>query len=156
MIRDRFTLERKVVNWDTEYLEGQIRSLAASTNYQGDLSITFPVTYSKVVVSVGNDPKSFMADIYKLIEKAVTATTRYGMVQSIWPYATSAPDSVDNGERVCAVQNERAWWRAWQMAIRNGILAKKIGHVTVEDRMEAAIGYRAPERKKGKFGVVDR
>lgn len=49
-------LERKVINWDTSYINEQIHALIASTGYRGTVEVTFPITYSKVVVRKGKSP----------------------------------------------------------------------------------------------------
>lgn len=139
-----FTLERQVFNWDTEYLEGQIRNIVASTKYRGTLSVTFTIQYAKVVVM----KTTTMAWIQSLVR--LGKDRKYEAVQSIWPYADLAPGS--NGRR-CAVQTEQDWCREWTLPLRNSILAKKRGWVTTEDRIEAAMGLRIPEPRR-EWGAV--
>lgn len=142
---NRFTLERKVTNWDIEYLEGRIRSLVASTRYTGTLTVDFPITYCKVVVRKGKDDSSSSGFLGKLIpsknKKPELDIKRYDIVQSVWPYAT-----VLRGSKTVdyAKLSEQDWWEVWEFPIRNSILAKKRGWVTVEDRMEAAMGLDLP------------
>ncbi len=45
-----FVLERQVVNADLAWLEGQVRSLVATTDYRGVVAVSFPVTHARVVV----------------------------------------------------------------------------------------------------------
>jgi hypothetical protein len=45
-----FTLKRAISNHDTRKLETLIRSLIASTNYRGQVSVDFPVTHKRVTV----------------------------------------------------------------------------------------------------------
>jgi hypothetical protein len=42
----------------------------------------------------------------------------------------------------------QAWWREWNVAIRNGVLSKKNGWVTAEEWIEAKMGVREKERSK--------
>ncbi|KAF2153676.1 hypothetical protein K461DRAFT_292393 [Myriangium duriaei CBS 260.36] len=46
-----FSIQRHVTNWDTEFLHDQIVSQIRSLKFVGQVSVTFPVTHSKVVVS---------------------------------------------------------------------------------------------------------
>lgn len=129
-------------------MEGRIRSLVASTRYNGTLTVEFPVTYSKVVVRKGKDESSSGGFLGKLItvknKKADLNIKRYDVLQSVWPYAT-AP--AGGKTRDCAKLSEQDWWDVWKLPIRNSILAKKRGWVTAEDRMEAAMGLDLPVRK---------
>lgn len=67
----------------------------------------------------------------------------YHPIQAIWPYASSSPAVVSPSKSnppfstravpQYAVQSEQDWWNVWTEPIRNGVLAKKRGWVTVED-----------------------
>ena len=67
----------------------------------------------------------------------------YCPVQAIWPYASSFSAAAStsqsnslfstNAGYQYAVQSEQDWWTVWREPIRNGVLAKKQGWVTVED-----------------------
>ena len=45
-----FTLNRRILHHESAALEALITSLVRSTNYRGDLRVTFPVTQSRVTV----------------------------------------------------------------------------------------------------------
>lgn len=59
----------------------------------------------------------------------------------IWPYALSlvAP---------ATVQSEQDWWSVCKVPIRNGILARRDGWVTMADWKEVAMGVTFPEPEK--------
>lgn len=129
-------------------MEGHIRSLVASTPYTGTLTVDFPIAHSKVVVRKGKDESSGSGFLGKLIlgnnKKPDLNIKRYDVVQSVWPYATAPPEGKT---RECAKLSEQGWWEVWKLPIRNSILAKKRGWVTVEDRMEAAMVLDLPVKK---------
>jgi hypothetical protein len=64
-------------------------------------------------------------------------------VQAIWPNASSFSAAAStsqsnslfstNARYQHAVQSEQDWWTVWKEPIRNGVLAKRQGWVTVED-----------------------
>ncbi|KAG4443310.1 hypothetical protein IFR05_001254 [Cadophora sp. M221] len=141
----RFVLERTVINWDTSYLEGRLLSLISSTSYRGHVTISFPLTHSRVVVHSPDKVNRFFSDVTKLF----TGTKKYEVVKSVWPYADVA--RVENGGggagRRCAVQEEEVWFADWRDAIRHAIVAKRKGWVTVEDRLEFLM-----EPKPGEVG----
>jgi hypothetical protein len=129
----RFTLQREVINWNTQLLDGRLRSLLASLRYHGRLSITFPITYSKVVVQT-NDT------FYSRLLSLVKDINRYEIVRSVWPYADVAGgDAQHSAERTCALQSETAWWDDWNELIACAILDKRKGWITLDDLMEYAM-----------------
>jgi hypothetical protein len=132
-----FTLERVVHNWDTDYLDGQIRALIAAINYQGHLSITFPISRSRVTVNAPLEVSSvrFTWPYTWWTSRTVLQPKKYEVVKSVWPYAKTAAQP-----REYAVQGEESWWSDWKFPIRHAILSKSTGWVSVEDRMEVAIG----------------
>jgi hypothetical protein len=150
-VEGRFTLEREVVNWNTEYIEGQIRSLIAATKYHGVVSVTFPVAHSKVVVQ--SPDKANRSCFFSMIS-FMYKTNRYEVLKAIWPYATSQPGSAasETMPRQCAVQSEESWWNDWKNAIRYAVLQKRKGWVTAEDRIEAAM-RPAYNSREWSFGV---
>lgn len=46
------------------------------------------------------------------------------------------------------MQSEQDWWASWKGVVRNAVLAKWHGHVTLEDCMNVAMGIEAPEPVK--------
>ena len=122
------------MNWNTDYLEGQIRSLIAALKYNGQVTVGFPVARSAVVVAVASSG-TFLSMLSLLLEKK-----KYEVVKSVWPYATTAPSDDLHVARQFAVQSEVQWWSEWKPAITHALLCRRVGWVSVEDRIEAAMG----------------
>jgi hypothetical protein len=131
----RFTLTRQLSNWNTSYIEGQIRSLIASTGYNKHITITFPVKYSKIVVYPprSNSFNSFFTTLVSpLLDKK-----RYEVVRAVWPYASLPPGPAANTNRVPVVQTEEMWWEEWRDVLRWAIVSKRSsGWVSVDDMLE--------------------
>ncbi|KAI0120382.1 hypothetical protein F4776DRAFT_251771 [Hypoxylon sp. NC0597] len=124
-----FTLERVVANLDTNWLEGQIRSLVASTDYKGQVTVQFPVTHCKVVIQNPSKHNKFFSSVTALF----SSKSKYEVVKAVWPFATAR-----NGEhdRRCVVQSEKTWWEEWRDPIKYAIATKRQGWVTNEDKLE--------------------
>lgn len=157
-----FILERTVANLDTNWLEGQIRTLIASLGYKGDVSVTFPITHARVIIQSPDRVNKFFTNLTTFF---AGGKRRYGVVKVVWPFAscgraelleegrvdgsTSNNNHNNNNNnntratasgmmrRVCAVQSEDQWWREWSQPIRFAIAAKRTGWVTIEDKLEA-------------------
>ena len=125
-----FTLERVVANLDYGWLEGQIRSLVASTGYKGVVTVTFPVTHARVVVQNPDRVNKFLTSVTSLF----TGRNRYEVVKAVWPFATH-PNG--NPDRRCVVQSEQTWWNEWKDPIKYAIATRRQGWVTNEDKLEA-------------------
>ncbi|OTA69519.1 hypothetical protein K449DRAFT_384463 [Hypoxylon sp. EC38] len=124
-----FTLERVVANLDTNWIEGQIRSLVASTDYKGQVTVQFPVTHAKVVIQNPDKHNKFFTSVTALF----SSKSKYEVVKAVWPFATGR-----NGEhgRRCVVQSEKTWWEEWRDPIKYAIATKRQGWVTNEDKLE--------------------
>ncbi|KAF7171063.1 hypothetical protein CNMCM5623_003530 [Aspergillus felis] len=147
-----FTLKRRVVNFDQEKLDGLIRTAVASTRYQGVVEVSFPLTFAEVVVRHGAEPKASFKDLFFWSMEPPPKkdpTKRYECIEVIWPFA-NVPSN-ETGRR-CAVQDEQDWWTSWKDVVRNAVLARRTGYVTLEDRMDVAMGVIAPEPDKN-WGV---
>ncbi|KAK3318391.1 hypothetical protein B0H66DRAFT_557084 [Apodospora peruviana] len=125
-----FMLERVVANLDVNWLEGQIRSMIASTAYKGVVTVTFPVTHAKVVVQNPDRVNKFFTSVTTLF----SGKNKYEVVKAVWPFATHK--SGEPGRR-CVVQSEETWWREWRDPIKHAIATKRQGWVTNEDKLEA-------------------
>ncbi|KAK3324190.1 hypothetical protein B0T19DRAFT_402440 [Cercophora scortea] len=125
-----FTLVREMVNFDAEWVEGQVRKLVAETGYKGVVSVGFPVTHAKVVVQNPDRVNKFFTSVATLF----AGKRKYEVVKAVWPFATAR-----NGEagRRCAVVSEETWWRQWKDSVRFAIITGRQGWVTNEDRLEA-------------------
>lgn len=138
-----FTLERVVGNMDTNWLEGQIRSMVAAIEYKGVVSVTFPVTHSRIVIQNPDKVNKFFTSVSTLF----TGKSKYEVAKAVWPFATAK-----NGDpsRRCVVQSEKVWWEEWKDPIRYAISTKRHGWVTNEDKLECIM------ESKGKgFSIVD-
>ncbi|KAI1401168.1 hypothetical protein F4819DRAFT_336967 [Hypoxylon fuscum] len=124
-----FTLERVVANLDTNWLEGQIRSLVAATDYKGQVTVQFPVTHAKVIIQNPDKHNKFLTSVTSLF----SSKSKYEVVKAVWPFATGR-----NGEhgRRCIVQSEKTWWEEWRDPIKFAIATKRQGWVTNEDKLE--------------------
>jgi hypothetical protein len=125
-----FVLERVVANMDVDWLEGQIRSMIASTQYKGVVTVTFPVTHAKVVVQNPDRVNKFFTTVTSIF----SGKKRYEVVKAVWPFATAK--SGEPGRR-CLVQSEETWWKEWKDSIKYAIATKRQGWVTNEDKLEA-------------------
>jgi hypothetical protein len=127
-----FALDRVVANLDTEWIEGQVRSLVASLNYRGVVDVTFVVTHSRVLVQNPDRVNQFFTSVTSLF----SGKNKFEVVKAVWPFATTK-----NGEpgRRCVVQSEEIWWREWKGPIKYAISQKRNGWITVEDKLEAVM-----------------
>jgi len=125
-----FVLERQVANMDINWIEGQIRSMVATTNYKGVVSVSFPVSHAKIIVQSPDRVNKFITSVTTLF----SGKNAYEVVKAVWPFATHK-----NGElgRRCAVQSEETWWKEWKDPIRYAIATRRSGWVTNEDKLEA-------------------
>ncbi|KAK6081112.1 hypothetical protein SCUP234_02793 [Seiridium cupressi] len=138
-----FMLERVVANFDTNWLEGQIRSLVATTQYKGLVTVSFPVTHSRAIVQTPDRVNKFFTSVSTLF----TGKSKYEVVKAVWPFATAK-----NGEvgRRCLVQSEKTWWEEWKDPINYAVATQRQGWVTNEDKLECIM------ESKGKgLGIVD-
>ncbi|KAI1162443.1 hypothetical protein F5B18DRAFT_387233 [Nemania serpens] len=124
-----FTLERVVANFDHNWIEGQIRSLVAATNYKGLVTVQFPVTHAKVTIQNPDKVNKFFTSVAALF----SGKAKYEVVKAVWPFATAKNG---NRGRKCIVQSEKIWWEEWRDPIRYAISQKRTGWVTNEDKLE--------------------
>ncbi|KAI0176113.1 hypothetical protein GGR52DRAFT_346267 [Hypoxylon sp. FL1284] len=124
-----FALERVVANLDTNWIEGQVRSLVAATEYKGQVAVQFPVAHARVVVQNPERHGRFLASVTTLF----ASKSRYEVIKAVWPFATAR-----SGEpaRRCLVQSERTWWEEWRDPIKYAMATKRQGWVTNEDKLE--------------------
>ncbi|KAJ3563552.1 hypothetical protein NPX13_g8157 [Xylaria arbuscula] len=127
-----FTLERVVANLDHNWLEGQIRSMIASINYNGNVSVQFPVTHARATVQNPDKVNKFFTSVTTLF----SGKAKYEVVKAVWPFANAR-----NGEhgRKCIVQSEKVWWDEWRDPIKYAIIQKRQGWVTNEDKLECVM-----------------
>jgi len=124
-----FELERVVANLDTSWLEGQLRSLVAATDYKGVVTVQFPITHAKVIVQNPDKVNKFFTSVTTLF----AGKAKYEVVKAVWPFATAK--NGDSGRKVL-VQSEKTWWEEWKDPIRFAVLTKRHGWITNEDKLE--------------------
>ncbi|KAK2824776.1 hypothetical protein FQN49_007489, partial [Arthroderma sp. PD_2] len=146
-----FILTRDVINWNTQILEGRLRTLIASLRYQGRVTITFPSTHSRIVIPGPKTNNSFYTQIISLFKDP----KRYDMVRSIWPYANMAgSETSEDPRRVCAVESENDWWDEWKMVIATAILAGRQGWLSLDDLVEFSMNPVKEVKVNGQWGGV--
>jgi hypothetical protein len=132
-----FTLRRKVINHDTKKVEALIRSLIASTNYRGQVSVCFPVTHERVIVYSPSRINQWRMTTWIRWVFYLTflwifswlylffATARYEVVKVVFPYADASPEEALHGAvRRPTVMSEMAWYHLWERAMRRGVLGR--------------------------------
>ncbi|KIX00532.1 uncharacterized protein Z518_10672 [Rhinocladiella mackenziei CBS 650.93] len=146
-------LQRIVTNWDTSFLETSIRDLVVTARCKGCLEVTFPLHHSKLTIlkpgsaAISSKPVSWSC--FSHFAKSITPSSKLlgqgqstcSHFQTIWPYASSPPSSTIPisilpsllPPRQCAVQSETSWFNTWKEPIRNSIVAKRRGWITIED-----------------------
>jgi hypothetical protein len=173
-----FALERVISNHDTKKLESLLRSLIASTNYRGNVSVHFPITHESVTVySPSWVNKWRMATWVRWLFYLTflwifswpflfLSTARYEVAKVVYPYADLSPEEETRGvERRPTVMSEEAWVHLWENAIRRGVLGRmdcthfemgdeyRLATQAMMDRGETPFVARKPSRLAGFFGV---
>lgn len=145
----RFTVTRKVVNYDTDYLQGAIHGLANSLNYKGTLKVMFVHTHGRTVFRAPRPANlSFAASF-----KSAFAATKDVAVEAVWPYADRPVHEDDETaaaagqRRICVVRSERGWWQDWKGVVRDAMLTKKTGRLGMDDYIDFASDPAARDRK---------
>jgi hypothetical protein len=149
-----FIIQREVINWNTDLIEGRIRSLLASIGYRGQVHIQFPIAYAQVAVhSAPKAPRLFTNLLSSIVD-----TKKYDAVKVYWPYATLAPDANTSASssRRCAVQTEGGWWKDWCDVIRFGVLAGRSGWLSLDDQIELAMNPTAGMGEKPSAWATER
>ncbi|KAL9125034.1 MAG: hypothetical protein Q9217_005704 [Psora testacea] len=138
-----FTLTRGVQGWDTELLEGRLRTLLATKlGYKGTVSIVFPLRYAKLVVHTPNPPGVLDHAISFFSSGKKQEVKNYEVVEAVWPYAkieSSGGEGGEAGQMVPVVMGEDKWFQEWRRAIAYAVCKRGKGWVTQEDRMDVAL-----------------
>lgn len=74
----------------------------------------------------------------------LSAEKRFDVVDARWTLFGDVESG--SGEEAAVIQQ---WWRGWERAVRNAVLSGRKGLVTIEDVVEAKMGCRENERRKG-------
>ncbi|KAF3211849.1 hypothetical protein TWF191_010665 [Orbilia oligospora] len=131
--------------YDTKYLATRLHQLIQSTNYAGDIQITFPTTHNKVKIRPANKltelryNKAVRWLCYLTFLWIITwpilffMTKNYNVVRSVWPMS-----AVDVSGRRRVKMTEDQWFEYWRLAIRRAVLGRRQGKVTEQDLIELA------------------
>jgi hypothetical protein len=130
---DSFVITRKLVNWDTDYILGQIHGLLQSCGYKppSHIEITFPVQHHQTIIK---GEQSFGS----VLRSAFIGSEKYE-VEVCWPYATHSAEDSDGesrSQRQFLVRSEIGWFRDWKPVLKAAILGRKRGWVGADDYME--------------------
>lgn len=124
-----FMVERVVANLDLNWIEGQLRSLVASTEYKGVVTVQFPISHAKVIVQNPDKVNKFFTSVTSLF----SGKNKYEVVKVVWPFASSTGNDPN---RQYIIQSEKTWWAEWKDIIRYAVATKRHGWVTNEDKLE--------------------
>lgn len=144
-----FTIRRTVTGWDTEALEGQLRTLLASRiGYPGNVQISFLLTHALLTIHTPNPPGFLDHATSLLFSGKKKEVHKYEPVKSVWPYSIAV--HADNGERrrIPAVKSEAEWFSQWRAAIAMGVCEQRKGWISAEDQMDLML---VPERGEMKW-----
>ncbi|KAF5005507.1 hypothetical protein FDECE_8055 [Fusarium decemcellulare] len=144
-----FALERRLTGWDFALVGSKLESLVRSTNYRGQLNITFPTTNARV--EIFNECRTNRWRLTRWISLTfyftflwlfswpwlASRTKWFETVHVEWPM--SRPDR--RGTLRYACMSEDQWYRLWQRPIQQAVLARRQGRLTQDDINDA---YNAP------------
>lgn len=133
-----FTLTRTVEGLPTEMLAGQVRNLAASVKYRGLLRIEFTNERSKVVVH--KQPASWFSSILRLHPEK-----KYELVETVWNLGNGSEEENEHNDADVGLRAGQEWWQAWASTIRNAMIMKHKGNVSIDDWIETRMGRIEPE-----------
>ncbi|KAF3939355.1 hypothetical protein ABW19_dt0206339 [Dactylella cylindrospora] len=140
-----FIMEKFCPGYDTKYLETRLSQLIQSTNYGGDIQITFPTTHNKIKIRPANKLTElrynkvvrwfFYLTFLWLISWPILLfmTKKYNVVRSLWPMS-----AVDVNGRRRVKMTEDQWFEYWRPAVRRAVLGRRQGRVTEQDLIEIA------------------
>ncbi|KAK6543058.1 hypothetical protein TWF694_006984 [Orbilia ellipsospora] len=140
-----FVMEKVCPGYDTRYLETRLIQLIQSTNYGGNIQITFPTTHNLVKIRPPNKLTELRYNkfirwfCYLTFLWIITwpvlffMTRRYNVVRSVWPMS-----AVDITGRRRVKMSEDQWFDYWRLAIRRAVLGRRQGTVTEQDLIELA------------------
>lgn len=144
-----FRLERTVPGLDRTYLKNRLEGLIASTNYRGNISITFPIEDRNLDIWTSNKInqwrlKTWVCWVFYLTFLWIFTwpylffmTKRYAVVKAEWPWSLTL-----NGQKVYRTVSEEQWFAKWNVAIKRLALDRYQGEVS-EQMMEGVIARPA-------------
>lgn len=135
-----FRLRREVTGFDRNYVKNRLEGLIRSTNYRGNIIITFPVEeknidiYSRTRINALR-LKTWVCWLFYLTFLWIFswpflffATKRYAVVRAEWPFSTVN----EAGNKWYTTISEEQWLETWQVAIRRLALDRFQGEASEE------------------------
>lgn len=138
-----FTLNRRIMYHDSAALEALFTSLVGSTNYRGQLKVTFPITHNRVTVyspcwQNHHREKMWLRWIFYLTFLWILSwpylwfmTRRWEVVTAVFPYSTDP----ENGNRQFVTKSEEAFYKEWRSSIRRAVVGKRQGWIDEEYKL---------------------
>lgn len=137
-----FRLRRQITGLEETRLRNRITGLLRSTNYRGNISITFPIEEANIDIYTSNRINTlrlktwvcwlFYLSFLWIFSWPVLffATRRYAVVRAEWPFSTTD----ERGEKRYTTVSEEQWFDMWKVGIRRLALERFQGEAT-EDMM---------------------
>lgn len=143
-----FSLDKRLVGWDFAVVGDRLRSLVRSTNYRGQIDITFPTPDSRI--EIWNDCKTNRWRLTRWIELTFyftflwlfswpwlyLRTKRYDTVYVEWAMSRAGPDGTVN----YAAMSEDRWHYLWSRPIFSAIMLREqrmLGQADLEEAWTA-------------------
>ncbi|KAE9984687.1 hypothetical protein BLS_001682 [Venturia inaequalis] len=152
-----FSLTRQVTGLNTKYLYATLRSLVESTNYRGNIDITFPLENRESIIysSTWQNRWRLTPWIYMIFYLTLMfvfawpylffATKRWAVVKVDWAFSTTEATEDGSPYERYATISEKKWFAMWAKCIEKAVLQRRHGVLTEEDLARA----NAPEREFG-------
>jgi hypothetical protein len=134
-----FRLKRTVTGFDQTYMTNRIEGLIRSTNYRGQISITFPVEDENVDIYTSHKANSWRNTKWICWMFYLTflwiftwpilffCTKRYAVVRAEWPFSVSA-----NGRKIYTTVSEEQYFDRWCVPIKRLALDRYQGEASEE------------------------
>jgi hypothetical protein len=144
-----FRLERTVPGLDMMYMKNRLEGLIASTNYRGNVSITFPIEDRNLDIYTSNKInqwrlKTWICWIFYLTFLWIFTwpylffmTKRYSVVKAEWPWSLTV-----DGQKVYRTVSEEQWFAKWNVAVKRLVLDRYQGEAS-EQMMAGVIARPA-------------
>ncbi|KAI4700622.1 hypothetical protein J4E81_003583 [Alternaria sp. BMP 2799] len=141
-----FRVRRDVTGLDEAYLRSRIEGIIRSTNYRGNISITFPVEDANVDFYTSHRVnawrlKTWVRWVFYLTFLWIFswpvlffATRRWSVVRAEWPFSRTNT----MGRKEYTTVSEEEWMGEWHVAIRRLVLERYEGEAS-EEMMRAVM-----------------
>lgn len=145
-----FRLRRVVTGFDETYIKQRLEGLIRTTNYRGNIEVTFPVEDKNLDIYTSNKinkwrTTTWICWIFYLTFLWIFTwpvlffmTKRYAVVRAEWPFSlTNAA-----GGKIYTTVSEEQWFEKWHVAIRRLVLDQFQGEAN-EEMMNGVIARPA-------------